>query len=193
MSEPLEIEVLGQFIRILDELEISYAIGGSMASSAYGVVRFTQDADLTVAPFPNQAEAFVKAVEVSFYISKEAMFDAIQLRRSFNVIHLETAFKIDIFICRDNPFDRQVLERRQSLELSAPQGKRFSFVTPEDIVLLKLEWYRDGGEVSERQWSDIVNVLRVQGETLDQEYLKHNAQQLRALDLLEKACADAGA
>ena len=191
MNDPQEVAVLGEIVSIFDKLQIAYAIGGSMASSAYGAARFTQDADISVEPFQDKTDAFFTAVKGTFYISKEAMQEAIHLRRSFNIIHFETAFKIDLFVCRDTSFDRQVLLRRKSLELSHLQGARFSFVSPEDIVLLKLQWYREGGEISDRQWTDILGVLTIQADALDKTYLENSAKALQLGDLLERALKEA--
>jgi hypothetical protein len=89
---PQDLAVLSQLIEVLDQLGIQYAVGGSLASSTYGVVRFTQDADITVPPFLGQIVPFVKRIESRFYASQEAVMQANHLRSSFNLIHFETAF-----------------------------------------------------------------------------------------------------
>ncbi len=164
---PQDLAVLSQLIEVLDQLGIQYAIGGSLASSTYGMVRFTQDADITVPPFIGKIIPFVKRVESRFYVSQEAVMQANHLRTSFNLIHFDTAFKIDVFVEKDTAFDRGLLLRRTSLVLSGIDSPSFSFVSPEDVILLKLRWYSEGGEVSERQWRDIMGVLVIQGDTLD--------------------------
>jgi hypothetical protein len=191
MGEHQDLEVLAQVVAVLEQLGIPYAIGGSMASSGYGKVRFTQDADITVEPFEAQAERFFDLVKGDFYVSKEAMAQAIHSRTSFNLIHFESAFKIDLFVRRDTEFERQLLRRARPLSGPGGSGSRtFSFVSPEDIVLLKLRWYREGGEISDRQWQDILGVLAVQGESVDRIYLMKWAEILSLKDLLNKALAE---
>ena len=186
MNNPQELEILEILAEILEKLDIAYAIGGSMASSVYGKVRFTQDADVTVEPFDNQADKFFELLKSLFYISREAMYQALKQRRSFNIIHLESAFKIDIFIRKDTAFEKQILLRRKSLKLSDALERPFSVVSPEDIILLKLQWYRDSG-YSERQWDDVLGILTTQGEKLDFEHLKKWSGILEINELLEKA------
>ena len=97
MGEPEEYLVLKQLTDALDDLKINYAIGGSIASSVYGKVRFTQDADITVAPFSGKAEQLYNVLRESFYISEDAMYQAVSNRDSFNIIHLKSAFKNPTF------------------------------------------------------------------------------------------------
>jgi hypothetical protein len=192
MTEPQDLDALAEVAGILDRLDIAYAIGGSIASSSYGRVRFTQDADITVELSEAQAERFLAAVQDRFYISREAMAAAIRQRSTFNIIHLDSAFKVDLFVRKDTDFDRQLLRRARPMLLTGTgtDGRPFSFVSPEDIVLLKLRWYREGGEVSGRQWEDILGVLAVQGDGLDHGYLRKWAEVLDVMDLLGKALAE---
>jgi hypothetical protein len=193
MNEISDIEVLKDFTDILERLGISYAIGGSMASSIYGMVRFTQDADITVVPFENQADQLYQLLRHRYYISKAAMNAALMQRGSFNVIHLESAFKIDLFICKDTAFEKQLILRRKLLRFSDSVDKNFAVVSPEDIVLLKLRWYRDGGQTSQRQWQDVLEILAVQKKNLDFEYLNRWAAVLGINELLQKAVNSIGA
>jgi len=181
--------VLEQLTEVLDKLNIAYVIGGSMASSAYGAVRFTQDADITVEPVGLIAEKLFDVLKDDFYISKEAMFEALKNRSSFNVIHFATAFKIDIFIRAENEFQRQMLVRSRKMRLGA-SNKEVSFVSPEDIILLKLDWYRQSEYASQRQWSDVQGVLAAQAALLDFEYLKNWAGKLGLTELLTRAISE---
>ncbi|MGD0077345.1 MAG: hypothetical protein ABSB91_01825 [Sedimentisphaerales bacterium] len=189
MSNPQDISVLQKFTEVLDGLKIAYAIGGSMASSVYGTVRFTQDADITVEPFGPTADKFFEILKNDFYISKEAMYQALQSRGSFNIIHFATAFKIDIFIQADNDFQKQVLSRSKKLRLGG-RGKQMSFVSPEDIVLLKLDWFKQSDCTSQRQWSDIQGVLVGRANSLDLGYLKSWAEKLGLAELLIRAISE---
>jgi len=192
MSKISDIEVLKDFTDILERLGISYAIGGSMASSIYGMVRFTQDADITVEPFENQADQLYQLLRHRYYISKEAMTAALMQRGSFNVIHLESAFKIDVFICKDTAFEKQLILRRKLLRFSDSVDKDFAVVSPEDIVLLKLRWYLEGGQISDRQWQDVLGILSVQKKDLDLEYLNRWAAVLGINELFQKAVNTVG-
>ena len=186
MNETGDMEVLKNFTDILEQLGILYAIGGSMASSIYGVVRFTQDADITVEPFENRADQFYQLLRHRYYISREAMNAALIQRGSFNVIHIESAFKIDIFVRKDTAFEQQLILRRKLLRFSDSIGKNFAVVSPEDIVLLKLRWYRDGGQTSQRQWQDVLEILAVQKKNLDFEYLNRWTVVLGINELFQK-------
>ena len=191
MTNPQELIILEGFTNILERLGIDYAVGDSMASSVYGKVRFTQDADITVEPFMSRAEKLFELLKPQYYISKEAMYQALRQHSSFNIIHLESAFKIDVFIRKDTSFEKQLMSRRRALKLSDSLEKSFSVISPEDIILLKLQWYRDSGLGSERQWDDVIGVLKVQSDKLDFEYLKKWAGILEVNELLEKAIYEA--
>jgi hypothetical protein len=189
MNNQEDTVVLEKLTDALDLLNIAYVIGGSMASSVYGAVRFTQDADITVEPFESTAEQLFEALKDDFYISKEAMYQSLRDKRSFNVIHFATAFKIDIFIRLESEFHRQMLSRGRKIRLG-DIAKPVSFVSPEDIILLKLDWNRQSGCVSERQWSDVLGVLAGQTKSLDFEYLKTWAKKLGLNELLAKAISE---
>ncbi len=191
MGELEEYLVLKQLTDILDDLKISYVIGGSIASSVYGKVRFTQNVDISVVPFADQAERFFAQLRGDFYISKEAMVHAISDRGSFNVIHLTTAFKIDIFVQKDNDFHKQLFLRKRKVKLDESIDHLFDIVSAEDIILLKLQWYQSAGCVSDRQWSDVLEVMAVQSESLDMTYLKDWSKKLGLSHILQKAVEQA--
>jgi hypothetical protein len=189
MTNPQDIVVLEELTEVLEKLHIAYCLGGSMASSVYGTVRFTQDADITVEPFGPIAEKFFETLKGDFYISMEAMLEALQNRSSFNIIHFATAFKIDIFIQADTDFQKQMLSRARKLRLGNGD-KQVSFVSPEDIILLKLDWFRQSDCTSQRQWLDVQGVLAGQAKSLDFDYLKSWAKKLGLAELLAKALSE---
>ena len=183
-------EVMLKVIEALEELDSPYLIGGSYASSAHGIARATMDIDILAAIPGKQAGALAAKLEPEFYADELAIRQAIIAKRSFNVIHLETMFKVDVFISKRDPFDVTQLERRQ-LEIVCRDPERSAYVaSPEDIILSKLRCYRQTNERSERQWSDVLGVMSVQADRLHLEYLKHWAIELGVSDLLERALAE---
>ena len=187
-----QITVMLAVVDALDALGVPYAIGGSFASALYGVMRATMDADLVADLRPEHVDPLTQALGDAFYADAEMMHDAIRRRGSFNLIHMDTVFKVDVFVAKSRPFDRSQLARRQLHLLSEHPERRAYVTSAEDIILSKLEWYRMGGEVSDRQWSDVLGVLKVQGDRLDGHYLRRMAVGLGVTDLLERVVDEAG-
>jgi hypothetical protein len=98
--------------------------------------------------------------------------------------------KIDVFVAPPSGFRRAQLEHGRPEVLDPGSNRTVPIATAEDTILSKLAWYRDGGEVSERQWSDVLGVMRVQGTALDLEYLRATAHELGVDDLLDRALAE---
>ena len=184
LTEPLAVTV--QVVDVLEALDIPYFIGGSLASAFHGVVRATMDVDLVADMRLEQVEPFVQRLGDAFYADSPMIRDAIRRRGSFNLIHLQTMFKVDIFIRRQRPYDSSQFERRASQMLSLEPEMAAYIASPEDTILAKLEWYRLGGEISNRQWQDVRNIIEVQADRLDWAYLRHWAAQLNLSDLLER-------
>lgn len=142
----------------------------------------TQDADLVVEATGSSASRFVSLLGQGFYASEEAAREAVRRRGMFNVIHLETGFKVDLVVRKDRAYSREEFERRLEGVLA---GRRVSFASAEDTILSKLEWARDGH--SERQYSDAVGVLKVQAARLDWAYLERWSGELGLAGLLRRA------
>jgi len=171
----------------LERLGIPYAVGGSLASSLHGVMRSTLDVDIVADMRLKHIPPLVEALSKEFYADDEMMKDAIDHQSSFNLIHYETAFKVDIFIRKARPFDQMQLERRRTAVIATDPEQSIYVTSPEDVILSKLEWYRMGGEVSERQWRDILGVLKTRSGELELAYLEKWAKELKVSDLLARA------
>jgi len=193
MKKPDILVALDPIRKAFKKLGISYYIGGSVASSAFGIARATLDVDLVSDLKSHHADSLVEMLESDYYIERDMILDAIKRRSSFNLVHLGTMLKVDIFIIGDRPYDQSAFQRKRKDALDEEhEADEFYLASPEDVILNKLEWYRMGGESSERQWHDVVGIMQVQGDLIDRNYLHHWALELNISDLLEKAFRDAG-
>lgn len=172
---------------VFDQLHIPYLVGGSMASTMYGLVRTTQDVDIVADVHLRHVDKLVELLGDTFYMAPEAAAEAIRRRASFNLLHLVSMFKVDVFVVKNRPYDHAQFENRVLQPLNPTSAHLTYVASAEDTILTKLEWYRLGDEVSERQWKDILGVLAVQQGRLDENYLKKWAVELKVGDLLVKA------
>jgi hypothetical protein len=170
-----------------EALGVEWAVGGSLASAAYGEPRATNDVDVIARLDVSGAHGFAALLGNDFYCSEEAAVDAVRRHASFNVIDHRSLLKVDVFVPPPGPLGQGQLIRRRQLPLVG--GLKLPVLAPEDIVLQKLRWFEMGGGVSERQWRDIVEVLR--SGPLDDAYLDSVARVTRLEDLLERARGDA--
>lgn len=193
MQAPDILSALKPVIQSFEELSIPYYIGGSIASSVYGMARATMDVDIVAGIKAGHIADFKKKLEGDFYIDAQMITDAIARTSSFNLIHLDTMFKIDVFVHKNEPYQNKTFERkRKDTFEEGEQSAEFYFSSPEDIIINKLKWYEMGGRVSERQWFDVIGVIKVQSDLLDKEYLQYWTANLGLLELLEKAYLDSG-
>lgn len=170
---------------ILDGLGIMHTIGGSIAASVAGEPRSTVDVDVGAAITEAHIPALVAAFTPDFYIDAESLRRAVRTRGTTNLIELATQLKVDLFITGGTPLDEQQLKRRNTVHLG--DGRTICVHPPEDILLQKLRWYREGGESADRQWRDIVSIVRVQGPHQDRDYVRSNAPTLGVTDLMNRA------
>ena len=182
------ISALEPIIKAFDELRILYYIGGSVASSAYGTARSTLNVDLVINLLPTHIQPLTEKLKNEYYVDVEMIEDAIKTKSSFNLLHLQTMLKVDEFILKDHAYSYMEFERKVKDKLEDDEKAISIYLcSPEDIILNKLEWYKLGGEISEKQWIDILGVIKVQSEDLDKEYLKNWAKQLQVFDLLVRS------
>jgi len=191
MSRDLETAV-APIAAAFEQLGVPYYLAGSVISSLFGVARATADVDVVADLRREHVRGLIDALGDAYYVDEDVVLDAITRRSMFNAIHLGTMLKVDVYIA-GSPFDRSALARHQrdSIVADAP-AREFAIASAEDVVLHKLRWFRDGGEVSERQWGDILGVLRVQ-RALDLAFMRTWATALGISDLLERALAEAAA
>jgi hypothetical protein len=182
-ADPLRVAL--RVAKSLEHCGVRYTVGGSLASSVSGEPRSTLDIDIVADLSEADIEPFVSSLGDEFYAEPESLRRAVRDRSNSNLIHLPTTTKIDLFIAGGTPLDEQQLQRRLRVAIGPDQ---FLFMhTAEDILLQKLRWYRLGGEVSDRQWRDVLGIVRVQAERLDLDYLRQSADVLDVSDLLAQA------
>ena len=191
----LAADIQAALVGLLDAFErlgIEYYVGGSVASSAHGLPRATLDVDLVASLRPEVVDELAAALEQDYYADAQMMRDSMRQGIAFNLIHLGTMLKIDVFTLSAEPFARQAFARAGEVEVEFERGPgRLRVESAEDVVLHKLRWYELGNHVSERQWLDVLGVLKLQ-ESLEVEYMRLWADRLGLSELLELALQEAG-
>ncbi len=175
---------------VLTSLGVRYVVGGSLASSLQGIPRATNDVDLVAAMLPEHAIPFVERLGEDFYADVETIRDAIARRTEFNVIFQPAIFKIDVFVPPLDLVVRRELSRARLYDLG--DGRQLALASPEDVIAQKLRWYRLGGNVSERQWSDALGVVKTHRDRLERAYLSETADALGVADLLSELLREGG-
>ena len=171
----------------LERAGVRYAVGGSWASTAFGEARFTNGVNFLADLTPETLGLLIAPLPKAFYADEEEARNALRVGSPFNVIYMPIAFKFDFFPARAFPLGAQELDRALLLEGTGLSEAATPFVTPEDILLAKLHWYKLGGEVSDVQWRNIRGPVRGCGDRLDRAYLRQNAAKLGVVLQLEKA------
>jgi hypothetical protein len=191
--EPDILAALTPVVEALEALGIDYRLGGSVASSLYGVPRSTNDVDLVADVRLEHVEPLCARLRSRYYADPELLRMAVEAGSCCNFIHLDTVYKVDVFVRKRSPYDELAFSRSTRQRLAEDSGAReFDVTTAEDIVLRKLAWYRGGGCVAQHQWRDVIGVLQVQRGRLDLDYLRRWGTELGVTDLLERALAAAG-
>ncbi len=191
-SEDDLIAALTPVAAAFEQLQVRYYVGGSVASSFHGAMRSTRDVDLVCDIQSSQVDRFLSLIQPLYYASVSAINEAIARRSCFNLIHLPTSFKVDVFVRKNRPYDRIAFERTISRQLYADAPLIVPIASQEDIILAKLEWFRAGGEVSERQWEDITTVVRTKHDKIDFAYLRTWSEHLAVGNLFSRLLLDLG-
>lgn len=191
LSDPDPVQIALLVGGILEQLGIRYLLGGSLASVAFGEPRATLDVDLAVDLSEASARAFLGSVRDEFLVDEEWAQEEVAKRGSFQMVHRESVIRVDVFVPPWEGLHAWKWLRRQRVELS-PGGDSLYVTSPEGIVLQKLVWYRSGGQASDRQWRDVLGVLKAQGRRMDLGETQMQAEVAGVADLLKKAVEDAG-
>ena len=176
---------------IFDDLGVPYALGGSLASSLIGEPRSTVDVDMAVRLDAASGDDLLERVSDEFYVPVDLARAAILAHSSFNLIDTANALKVAIFVVGDGLLDRMQIERRFLVEMPGVDSGIW-VTSAEDQVLRKLDWFRQGGSISDRQWRDVVGILRVLGDALDVDYLQTMARTCGLIDDLDAALREVG-
>jgi hypothetical protein len=168
-------DLLRYLAETFERLGLTYLVTGSTATVAYGEPRFTNDIDVVVDLPNDQVAPFCAAFPAEqFYVSADAVAEAVRLRHQFNILHPGSGLKVDVIVASSSEFDRARLGR--ALRLHVLPDRAVAFASPEDVILKKMEYYKEGG--SEKHLRDIAGVLRVRGQRLDRAYIEQWAARL---------------
>lgn len=179
-------------VRALERMGVRHYVCGSMASSLHGNPRATNDADLVAELVPAQYARLKHELGERFYLDEDDFKAAAEHERSFNLVDEQELAKVDVFCVRSSGYQAEALARTVTMELEpADPFSRVHVASAEDTVVSKLRWYRLGGDVSDRQWGDIVGVLAAQRGQLDLEYTRRWCRHFGLEALLDRALAQA--
>ncbi|HBL58768.1 MAG TPA: hypothetical protein DDZ80_09695 [Cyanobacteria bacterium UBA8803] len=172
---------------IFKKLGISYYITGGVAAISYGEPRTTQDLDLVMAISSEDIDRLTNALgQAGFYVPGVDDVKSGRMR-TLQITDMESISRADLVVAGTDEFERLKFERRRVIEF---EGIALYFASPEDVILNKLRWRQGSG--SEKQWRDVLGVLKVQADNLDFDYLTQWAEQLGIADALNQALTDAG-
>ena len=174
-------DILINAVNKITELGVPYMLTGGVAALFYGKPRMTHDIDVVIEIDRSHIPRITQVFGEGFYVSEEAIREALVYKSMFNVIHVESGIKIDFWIKEDNEYDLQRFSRRQKHTVS---GHEMFFSSPEDTILKKLLWYKDS-EI-DKHLDDARGILQVQNENLDFGYLRKWANSLSVANLLNQ-------
>jgi hypothetical protein len=187
------LDALMPVVKALQALKIRHYVGGSIASSFHGATRSTMDVDLVAELDEASVSKFVGCFGDDFYLSKAAIQEAVKRQSCFNLIHLPSSFKVDIFVSRRRPFDVESMNRSTLERLGDRKSIEVCIATAEDTIISKLEWFRLTNETSERQWDDVSRLIKLLSTQADVSYLHRAAESVGIGDLLQRLLEESGA
>jgi hypothetical protein len=191
--DPRDSSALGDFVAALRRAALRYAVGGSVASSYFGEPRSTHDVDVLIELAPVDVEPLVRELKHDFLVDREHFEDALARGTNLNAIHARTFTRIHVYLARDDVLDRAQLELGIPAPLREGSEEQIQVTSPVVLVLRKLDWFRRGNAISERQWKDVVAILKRQRVQLDRGLLDELAARTGLAHLLHHAIEDAGA
>ena len=184
------IHALAPIAEVFDNLGILFYVGGSVSAFEHGYERYTHDIDVVADIQEAQAHPLAIRLQGDYYCDAEMIRDAARRRSSCNFIHLGTGFNVDIFLSQDAPYPREQMRRRQLAQFD--DTHQFPVSSIEDTILAKVDWYHIGGEISDRQWNDLHELITLRGADLDLAYLYHWAAEIGRAELLDRALTEGG-
>lgn len=168
-------ELLARVVETFERFRIPYFVTGSVASMAYGEPRLTNDIDVVAeireAHIPGLLAAFPAD---AFYLSEDAVREAIRMQGQFNIIHPGSGLKVDVILPKDTPFDRSRFARVRTVRPA--ESYEAAFASAEDVIIKKMEYYRAGG--SDKHLRDIAGILKISGDGIDEAYIGEWADRL---------------
>jgi hypothetical protein len=178
------VDALAPVVAALEHVQLAHCIGGSVASSFHGAARSTMDVNLLCEMPEDRITEFLGCLDQDFYVSEIAVREAVERKSCFNLIHLPTSFKIDVFVSEGRPFDITRMRRATREHLGSGRTIIVPMTSPEDSIISKLEWYRKGNQTSERQWDDVSKLVHLLNSSADLDYLQEAAESVGVSDLL---------
>ena len=190
--ESRDARALHQLVDLLDHAGVPYSIGGSIASSYFGEPRSTADVDMLVDLPWDRIPTLTAALTPSFYYDEPSIRDAVSRHGTFQALHLETYTKFDLFVAGGSELDADEMATRVLQPLGDGTARKVLVASPETVVIRKLDWLRRGGGLSDRQWADVLGVLKRQGASLDVDRMRSHASRMGLDALLDRALDEAG-
>ncbi|MBU0671810.1 MAG: hypothetical protein KJ732_02145 [Candidatus Margulisbacteria bacterium] len=178
----IEHDVFGCVIDVLERLKIPYMIGGSVAAIAYGEARLTLDMDVVVDMNENQARQFAASFDQEFYVNLDSILEALRSQGHFNLIQSEKGIKVDFYLLKNDAFGQEEFSRKRKEAFD--EKKQAIFVSPEDVILKKLEWYKMGE--SQKHIDDVKGILKISGPKLDLPYIDKWAEIIGVQNIWQK-------
>lgn len=177
--------------KLCEELDIPYALSGSLASSLYGLQRATLHIDFVADLRRKHLPSFCARLSGLYLLHQEELETAIRQKTCFTLVHLESLLKVTVTLPGMLATGRQVFH--QAREIALVEGDpSVSVLSPEQLILLLLEAFKRSNERADDLWYDLLGIMKVQGTDLDLPFLIQQAAFLGVAELFTRALVDAG-